>query len=318
MKHRIVGSILCAATMVALVGCNGESAAERERAERANALFAEATAAETRGDAAGAEQLYRELLKQNYAMATAHLNLAILMQDVRRDMLEAIVHYEAYLALEPDAEKAAMVKGRLEASKSLYAAQSAAAIVEREQKALAAERDGLKAEIATLERSVSELRGTLSARDKSIEELNAQLEQLRRLVETMKTAEAEAKVSHAAELEAARKAIEEVQAEETSDAAADESIEAIRAEALQMIAEPDGGMEAARQALEEAEKTVEPLVTAVPTPGMRYQVRPGDTYSRLAREAYGNAGKWGKIRDANRATSNPDGRLRAGETILIP
>lgn len=310
--------LTCAATIVFL-GCDRESAAERERAERSNALFAEAMAAESKGDPAGAEQLYRQLLLQDNQMASAHLNLAILLQDTRKDYLEAAHHYQAYLDLEPNSEKAPMVRDRLTSAKGLLASQLAADIVAREQRVLAAERDGLKAQIAALERTGSELRGTIAEKEKAIAELQVQVTQLRKLVDSMKSAEAEAKVSYEAEIAAARKAVEEAKA--ATEAGADRAlIDAVREDAKRMIEEPDGGQAAINAATRAAAEGVqdEPPLTATPTPGKRYVVRPGDTLSRLSREAYGNAAGWAKIRDANRSSTNPDGRLRAGETILIP
>lgn len=312
---------LICATVIACFGCDRESAADRERVERSNALFAEAMAAEARGDSAGAGQLYRQLLMRDNAMASAHLNLAILLQDVRKDYLEAAHHYQAYLDLEPQSEKAAMVRDRLASVKGLLAARLAADIVAREQRALAAERDGLKAQIAALERTGAELRAETETKAKRVAELEAQVVQLRKLVDAMKSAEAEAQISHEAALAAARKAAEEAKVQAEAAVGADSALlAAVRADAKRMIEEPDGGQTAENEATRAAAEGVadEPPLAASPMPGKRYVVRPGDTLSRLSREAYGNSAGWSKIRDANRSTSNPDGRLRAGETILIP
>jgi nucleoid-associated protein YgaU len=49
-----------------------------------------------------------------------------------------------------------------------------------------------------------------------------------------------------------------------------------------------------------------------------YVVQPGDTLMRIATRFYGDPVKWNKIRNANRAEIDPDGRVRAGQIILIP
>ncbi len=49
-----------------------------------------------------------------------------------------------------------------------------------------------------------------------------------------------------------------------------------------------------------------------------YVVQPGDTLMRIATRFYGDTTNWKKIRDANRAQIDPDGRVRAGQIILIP
>ena len=49
-----------------------------------------------------------------------------------------------------------------------------------------------------------------------------------------------------------------------------------------------------------------------------YVVQPGDTLFRVAEKFYGDSAQWKRIRDANRTRIDPDGRIRAGQRILIP
>ncbi|MFA7172204.1 MAG: LysM peptidoglycan-binding domain-containing protein [Kiritimatiellia bacterium] len=49
-----------------------------------------------------------------------------------------------------------------------------------------------------------------------------------------------------------------------------------------------------------------------------YVVQPGDTLMRISTRFYGGTANWKKIRDANRAQIDPDGRVRAGQIIIIP
>lgn len=49
-----------------------------------------------------------------------------------------------------------------------------------------------------------------------------------------------------------------------------------------------------------------------------YVVQPGDTLFRVAEKYYGDSTQWKKIRDANRARIDPDGRIRAGQIIVVP
>ncbi len=49
-----------------------------------------------------------------------------------------------------------------------------------------------------------------------------------------------------------------------------------------------------------------------------YVVQPGDTLFRVAEKFYGDSTSWKKIRDANRARIDPDGRIRAGQIIVVP
>jgi len=49
-----------------------------------------------------------------------------------------------------------------------------------------------------------------------------------------------------------------------------------------------------------------------------YVVQPGDTLMRISTRFYGDPVQWKKIRNANRSQIDPDGRVRAGQIILIP
>ncbi len=49
-----------------------------------------------------------------------------------------------------------------------------------------------------------------------------------------------------------------------------------------------------------------------------YVVQPGDSLFRVAEKFYGDSTQWKKIRDANRTRIDPDGRIRAGQIIIVP
>lgn len=49
-----------------------------------------------------------------------------------------------------------------------------------------------------------------------------------------------------------------------------------------------------------------------------YVVQPGDSLFRVAEKFYGDSTQWKKIRDANRSRIDPDGRIRAGQIIVVP
>ena len=49
-----------------------------------------------------------------------------------------------------------------------------------------------------------------------------------------------------------------------------------------------------------------------------YVVQPGDSLFRVAEKFYGDSTHWKKIRDANRTRIDPDGRIRAGQIIIVP
>lgn len=61
---------------------------------------------------------------------------------------------------------------------------------------------------------------------------------------------------------------------------------------------------------------------SVPVPGAReprtYEVRPGDSLSRIAAQVYGDPLLWRRIRDANPDKVDAQDRVRAGQILTIP
>ncbi len=314
--------LLCCAAACAFVGCGDDSVAESEGQERANALFTQAVAAADNGNAQEAERLYRELLGQDGDNASAHLNLAILEDDVLKNYLEAVHHYQVYLALQPNAEKRGMVEERLVAARESLAAQLGGGA--EKARADEVERKRLGAEIATLKAQIGEQEALLAEKDKTIKSLEAQVATWKRTAAEMEAAETAA--TRKAEQEAAKAAAEKLAKEAEATSQNDEDamlaeIAAARAEAERMINEEDGGVSASnaatRKAVEGQADT--PRLGASPVPGQDYVVRPGDTLSSIAREAYGSGAKWEIILEANRATLPPNGRdIKPGQVLIIP
>jgi tetratricopeptide (TPR) repeat protein len=58
-------------------------------------------------------------------------------------------------------------------------------------------------------------------------------------------------------------------------------------------------------------------VTPPPHP-LIYQVRPGDSWWRIARREYGTAIVWSQIEEANQHPHSALGQLKKGETVLLP
>lgn len=315
--------------LLALCGC-GDSVSDTESRERTDALFTEAVAAENRGDVESARSLYEEILAREPGNGTVHLGLAMLLHENCKDYIGAIYHYQRYLALQPQSEKRELVLSRRDAAKTLLATELAASIVERTQQTLTSERDSLVSALADTKQRENGLRLRIGELEEEIIALRKENLAQSKLIEALRmpsSPEPNAK-SEASAADDRRKALLEARAEairEKSDStdpalASAESIAAVRADAERMLNEPDGGqasINAATREAAEGQTDAVPYLT-VPQPGCKYLVRPGDTLSKLSREAYGTSGQWRKIRDANRSTSNPDGRLRAGEIITIP
>lgn len=97
-------------------------------------LMKRAKQKEQGGDMKGAAQIYRSLLEREPSMARAHLSLALLLDKPKGDYVQAVYHYERYLALRPDTEKRTMIERRVRSSSLAFVGtifSNEAAVVER-------------------------------------------------------------------------------------------------------------------------------------------------------------------------------------------
>ena len=106
-----------------------------------------------------AEKAFKQAIENNPSIARPHLDLAIIYHQQGKldiDFVKAIYHYDRYLELRPDSEKAIMIN-----EQKLKAARALAVIFinsSPEVKALVGERDQLKRENSVLQSQLSELR----------------------------------------------------------------------------------------------------------------------------------------------------------------
>jgi hypothetical protein len=61
-----------------------------------------------------------------------------------------------------------------------------------------------------------------------------------------------------------------------------------------------------------------PTDTRKPEPARTYQVRAGDTLSRISASVYGNTAQWQKIYEANRDQMKNETDLKIGQSLVIP
>ncbi len=317
MKLKYV-ALSCFAAL-ALAGCGGDdSVANQEKEQRSQPLMEAAMRAEQEGEIDKAATLYRQALRSDGANAMAHFNLALLLHDQKKDYVAALHHYQEYLDLQPNSEKAATVKEQIALVRGLLTDQLAQEIVNRKRREIEADYTAANNALTETKMELAKVRQALADKDEVVADLERQVKRLQNIIDAMKQEEQERETQYKAEVERART----VAAKEgtPADDEASSEIANIRDLANTMIEEEDGGQKARDEAVRAAVegKMDVDMIAATPTAGKKYIVRPGDTLSRLAREAYGDSTQWTKIRDANRSTTNPNWRLRAGETIQIP
>jgi tetratricopeptide (TPR) repeat protein len=109
-----LGLMLCS-------GC-GERVSWLDRKEEAEPLMQRAALRANEGDVESAIRLYKKVLEENTAVGRAHLDIALLLHDHKKDFIAAIYHYNRYLELRPLAEKRDMIEGRMRLAEQLFAA----------------------------------------------------------------------------------------------------------------------------------------------------------------------------------------------------
>ena len=64
-----------------------------------------------------------------------------------------------------------------------------------------------------------------------------------------------------------------------------------------------------------ADITIDP---SLPVPEAKYTVKSGDTLSKIAKQHYGDAGKYMKIFDANKGLLKDPDKIQVGQELVIP
>lgn len=307
-------------------GCEERTVAAQEASERTDTLFRKAIDAETIADFDTALRLYQELVQDKPRIASAHLQLAILLHDKKEDYMGAVYHYNRYLALQPESEKRAMVQDRIQKAEQLLTSQLFRRVGNQIQGFTEAEllkaKENLERELTHAQAELSRANEQILEGQKKSRELETQVEQLRKLVAQLRTAAATpSKGTDAAEIADIRAQAEKAGAGDSNDL----SIEDVRGQISKMLAPPEPKAEPPAASVRTPEKPAAASGAATaaesrkPAPKLReYTVQSGDTLYRISEKFYGNPSRWKEIRDANRTRIDPDGRLRIGQVILIP
>ena len=115
---------------------------------------------------------FEHVLKSDPKDYLSHFQLAVLMQDERKDYLGALVHYRLYLDMRPEDDKTTQAAERMEICKNMLLAANARKAVgvsapkaapSEDDKKQAAENARLSAEVARLQKENKNLRYLLSS-----------------------------------------------------------------------------------------------------------------------------------------------------------
>lgn len=322
MKTTRTRTVLALIALSALSAC--DYSAKKDLAdERESRLYRSAMADYKAGRIDAAVDGFEKTVRAEPGNAGARFQYACLLQDSRKDPLGAYCAYREYILQHPESDKAKVASDRM-------------AICEKEVATILAKKHGLLSnenlfkELAALKNQVTELRAYVDAADKDVAQANSRIAALiaerARLVAAINDVGASAdqspkppSVKEAKELLEAedelgdRRAIAgdvaKIRAEEKDELQSGTSL--LPAQTKEDIARRDA-------ALAEKKAREEELRNKKPSHPPTYVVQEGDTLYRIAVRFYGRLSAWKAIRDANKALISNDGRVRAGDTIVLP
>jgi tetratricopeptide (TPR) repeat protein len=160
-------SIVAAAVLTVLACMAGQAGASgcrhdvgsKDDLDRSLPLVRKAEACRAAGEIDNAIRFYNEALVADPGAARAHLDLALLLHDQRKDPVLAVYHYRQYLVLRPNTEKRLMIESRIRLATQLLSAHNAEAgqlamkkveLMEQENAALRVNLERLQHEVSTL------------------------------------------------------------------------------------------------------------------------------------------------------------------------
>ncbi|MBU0677550.1 MAG: LysM peptidoglycan-binding domain-containing protein [Verrucomicrobia bacterium] len=148
--HKLLSFIALALVTVLFASACGRTAASLDQREERHPLVQRGIAKKRAHDFDGAVELFQKAIDKDSSMARPHLELGIIFDDYKEDYLRAIYHYERYLELRPDSEKAGIIRELIRHARISFAAS------------LPDTPDGSLQEISRLRKEISHLRERLA------------------------------------------------------------------------------------------------------------------------------------------------------------
>ena len=296
---------------------------------------------------------FERVLKDNPKHHLAHYQLAVALQDQRKDYLEALVHYRLYLDLRPPDDKTPGADSRIDTCKDMLLAEHARkngnapvrkAAASDVDKKVSAENARLKAEVKKLKDGNQRLSATLRKVEPCLD--IADKKRAANLRAEVKKVLAE--VGESETKEKPRSLVNPTNTELLDDESGEGLLASqdVKDKIAQMTAEEDSGPA-------QPSTIKKPPLIVSPSPGpdpksvpsgarvgttkdglnglpggdkkpsgserpSTYKVQPHETLSEIAERYYGSRGKWRDIQKANMTTISPDGRVNAGQVIKLP
>jgi len=309
---------------VFFAGCSRTDVAEEDARDRESPSMRRGMELEQVGNLDGAIHSYEETILNHPRLGIAHLHLAILLQEHRKDYIAAIYHYQQYNALRPDAEKQDMIKERIRISEQLLATQLRADTTNgREQQRFLADNQRLNQRLSQIEGEKAALLDATNLLAQQIADLKADNERLRRLVDRLQTSSSASDNTSNRERSLLPR-LKELIMSESATASTTTSTPTVETPATAPT------MTTAAEVTTPALTTPAPttvITPATPPPATTtpvatahtYTVQAGDSLFRISERMYGDADHWKRIRDANKDHLGADGHtVHVGQVLVIP
>lgn len=333
---------LLALSLMSLVACDRLETAEFKK-ERLAHEYREAMSDYQTGNLDGAVSRFQKICEDDPMNSSARFQLACLLQDHVKDYLAAYCAFHEYVMQRPESDKTTLAKDRLvicehELAKSL-AETHGLKMSEEQRRTIERLKENIKSHEdreATLAKNVE----TLSIRNRQLAEEAVRLKELMR-------DQAEAAKGHlatASDLADARELLNEAESALVGDVSEAKALLA-EDDKLADASAPTDDVSLARELLDEDPGDDKPLI--VQEPGAKekrdslkkalaaekaaksakakeneipdtYVVQEGDTLYKIAVRFYGTSSAWKKIREANKTIVSTDGRVRKGQTLILP
>jgi len=143
-----------------LPGCS-RPVASLDDSDFRDPLIRKAQSKVRQGDKDGAVECLNSALARRPDLAQAHLSLALLYDDYKKDYVRAIYHYERYLELRPAAQKRGLIEDLIRKAKVSFAASLSEQFPEigKKMQALEEENNRLKASLREVRENLAKRAG---------------------------------------------------------------------------------------------------------------------------------------------------------------
>ena len=333
MKFDLFGmTVVCGVALTVVSGCRQAEVSVAERADRASRHYAAAMSELQAGRIDSAIEGFQNVIREEPWNGNAHFQLAALLEDVKKDYLEAMIHYRLYILIRPDSDKTVLASERLKGCENRYAID--AMTKARVESTITAELEALRAEHKQCGKKLAKVSNELEDANRKVASLERTIEMKSKMLEKAKGIADDSRIASApkktlrptdaqllddeddgvrrissAEIKSLRAMLDEDERTANPPKVSANHQEDPVSQPAKLASDENAGNPFAKKEKAQEKKRIVPET---------YTVEEGDTLMRISVKFYGTNRKWREIREANKTVITPDGRVRAGQVIKLP